>query len=154
MPLILVNLVNRVDVVCPLGMQMVTLSFIISQAAAQQSYDAHEPYVAPVVRTVTETVSCNSFSWPLTLLLYYNGLFIGFNVLHHSLQITVTVTQTVRIPTTSDVWVSSVVHHTVPATHLVTQYSYVPIDSSTVTSVIVVTSTPVSTVAICPYRSS
>ncbi|XP_063859226.1 uncharacterized protein LOC135100317 [Scylla paramamosain] len=60
--------------------------------------------------------------------------------------ITITATETIRIPVTSDVWVSTVVNHPVPVTHLVTEYSYVPIDAYTKTSVVIVTSTPISVV--------
>ncbi|XP_045126355.1 uncharacterized protein LOC123513316 [Portunus trituberculatus] len=72
--------------------------------------------------------------------------FVQPAVVTQTVTVTTTVTQTIRVPVTSDVWVSSVTYHPVPATHLVTEYSYIPIDSTTVTSVIVVTSTPVSVV--------
>ncbi|KAG0715781.1 hypothetical protein GWK47_011211 [Chionoecetes opilio] len=61
-------------------------------------------------------------------------------------QETVTVTQTIRVPVTSDVWVSTVTQHTVTVTHLATDYSYVPAHPDTVTSVIAVTATPESAI--------
>ncbi|KAK8394342.1 hypothetical protein O3P69_006507 [Scylla paramamosain] len=73
--------------------------------------------------------------------------YIQPEVVTQTVTVTTTVTQVIRVPVTSDVWVSSVIIHPVTATHLVTEYSYVPIDSTTVTSVIIVTSTPVSVVS-------
>lgn len=52
---------------------------------------------------------------------------------------------TIRVPVTSDVWVSTVTEHTVRVTHLSTDYSASPDYAHTVTSVITVTNTPVST---------
>ena len=60
------------------------------------------------------------------------------------LQETTTVTQSIRVPSTSDVWVSTVVPYTVVVTHLATDYTYAPAHPDTVTSVVVVTKTPVS----------
>lgn len=56
-----------------------------------------------------------------------------------------TQTQTVRVPITSDVWVSTVTQLTVTGTQLATQYSFAPDQADTVTSVLTITNTPVST---------
>ncbi|XP_045134980.1 uncharacterized protein LOC123518306 [Portunus trituberculatus] len=60
--------------------------------------------------------------------------------------VTVTVTQTIRIPVTSDIWVSTATPYTVRVTSLATDYTYVPDHAETVTAVVAVTNTPVSVV--------
>lgn len=65
------------------------------------------------------------------------------NFKSHFLQITVTQTQTIRVPVTSDVWVSTVTQQTVTATQLTTLWSFAPTHPDTVTSVITITNTPV-----------
>ncbi|XP_063879242.1 uncharacterized protein LOC135110642 [Scylla paramamosain] len=60
--------------------------------------------------------------------------------------VTVTVTQTIRIPVTSDIWVSTAIPYTVRVTSLATDYTYVPDDAETVTAVVAVTNTPISLV--------
>lgn len=59
-------------------------------------------------------------------------------------QVTVTSTQTVRVPVTSDVWVSTVTQSTVTGTQLSTLWSFTPVSPVTVTSVMTITNTPVS----------
>ncbi|XP_050693854.1 uncharacterized protein LOC126984274 isoform X3 [Eriocheir sinensis] len=70
---------------------------------------------------------------------------------------TVTTTQTVRVPVTSDVWVSTVTQYTVTATQLTTHWGFNPTRPDTVTSVITITNTPVSiirhTAGVNPVRS-
>ncbi|XP_050693858.1 uncharacterized protein LOC126984277 [Eriocheir sinensis] len=64
---------------------------------------------------------------------------------------TITGTQTIRVPVTSDVWVSDIVTSPVYATQLVTEYSWVPVDSVTRTTLMTVTTTPVSMVSQTSY---
>ncbi|XP_018023405.1 uncharacterized protein LOC108679318 [Hyalella azteca] len=58
----------------------------------------------------------------------------------------VTKTHTLRVPVTSDVWVTSVTQVIVPVTQYSTERRYVPGVAGTVTSVIRITKTPVSVV--------
>ena len=120
------------------------------QVNSQLSYESHAPYFQEQVVPVTVTVSVLSFwafillyptllKWKADLILYgiwWSDCFI--------LQETTTVTQSIRIPSTSDVWVSTVVPYTVVVTHLATDYTYAQAEPGTVTSVVVVTNTPVS----------
>lgn len=55
-------------------------------------------------------------------------------------------TQTIRVSTTSDIWVSEMVTIPVTVTSIVPQYSYVPVDAVTETATMTVTATPVSTI--------
>ncbi|XP_045136072.1 uncharacterized protein LOC123519017 [Portunus trituberculatus] len=60
--------------------------------------------------------------------------------------VTVTETQTIRVPVTSDIWVSTATPYTVRVTSLATDYTFVPANAETVTAVVAVTNTPISVV--------
>ncbi|XP_050693454.1 uncharacterized protein LOC126984110 [Eriocheir sinensis] len=59
---------------------------------------------------------------------------------------TITVTETLRVTSTSDVWNTELVENSVFVTQLSTNRNYVPAQPATVTSIIRVTATPVSVV--------